>query len=287
MKFTKKIISLILILNILLLSLTGCSLETNNQNSDNINKSKELKVHYINVGQGDSILVQVNGKNLLIDAGPASNKDDLLKYLAKQNIKKLDYVVVTHPHEDHIGGMKEIIDKYKIDQFYAPKITLDTKTFENMVTSLSNKKLKINVAKTGVTLDLGLNVTCEMLAPNNTNYESINNYSAVIMLKYGSSKFLFMGDAEALSEKEILKNGTDVSCDVLKIGHHGSSSSSSKAFLDKSNPKIAVISCGKNNDYGHPNKVTLSELKKRNIKIYRTDINNTIVLTSDGSHINY
>lgn len=287
MKFTKKIISSVLILTLILLPLTGCSLETNSQNTDSITQSKELKVHYINVGQGDSILVQVNGKSLLIDAGPESNKDDLLKYLAKQNIKKLDYVVVTHPHEDHIGGMKEIIERYKIGQFYAPKVTQDTKVFENMIKALSDKNLKINVAKANITLDLGDNVKCEMLSPINTKYESINNYSAVIMLKYGSSKFLFMGDAEALSEKEILQSGADVSCDVLKIGHHGSSTSSSKAFLDKANPKIAVISCGKDNDYGHPNKVTLQELKKRNIKVYRTDINNTILLKSDGTDIKY
>lgn len=285
MKKFKKLFCILLVLIISITVFSGCL--TKSTAPTQINESfNGIKVHYINVGQGDSILVQVNNKNLLIDAGPEDASEKLLSYLSKQNIKKLDYVVATHPHEDHIGGMTSIIKKYKIGKFYAPKKTTDTKTFEKMIDTLSDKKMKINVAKAGVTLDLGNNASCEMIAPNKSSYESLNNYSAVIMIKYGSSKFLFMGDAEKLSEKEILASKKDILCDVLKVGHHGSNSATSKDFLSAVSPSIAVISCGKNNDYGHPHKQTLSALKEKNIKVYRTDINNTIVITSDGKSIN-
>lgn len=281
LKFHKKYLQIILVLLIVIFSLSGCS----SDNSSSTYAQNVMKVNYIDVGQGDSILIQVNGKNLLIDAGPNESTDKLMSYLKKQNIKKLDYIVATHPHEDHIGGMSSVIKKYAIGEFYAPKKMTNTKTFENMVSALKSKNIKINVATAGVNLDLGKNVTCEMIAPNNTNYENLNNYSAVIKITYGNSKFLFTGDAEKLSENEILNENHDISCDVLKVGHHGSTSSSSKPFLDKVAPKIAVISCGKNNDYGHPHHGTTEELKKRNIQIYRTDIDGSIILISDGKKI--
>lgn len=275
---------LVLIISITVFS--GCS--TKSTAPTQINESfNGIKVHYINVGQGDSILVQVNNKNLLINAGP----EEMLRkncFLIFQNkiLKNLIMLLLHTLYQDHIGGMTSIIKKYKIGKFYAPKKTTDTKTFEKMIDTLSDKKMKINVAKAGVTLDLGNNASCEMIAPNKSSYESLNNYSAVIMIKYGSSKFLFMGDAEKLSEKEILASKKDILCDVLKVGHHGSNSATSKDFLSAVSPSIAVISCGKNNDYGHPHKQTLSALKEKNIKVYRTDINNTIVITSDGKSIN-
>jgi competence protein ComEC len=265
---------------VVLCALTSCTHSIANTLNPHI-----LKVHYIDIGQGDSILVQINGKNLLIDSGPTENSSKLISYLSKQNIQKLDYVVVTHPHEDHIGGMSEVIKKYKINSFYAPYVTTTTRAFSNMVKDLKKKELKINSAYAGVSLDLGSGVSCKMLAPNSTSYENLNDYSAVIKITYGNSKFLFMGDAQKLSEEEILQNNMDVSCDVLKIGHHGSSTASSKEFLDMAAPKIAVISCGKGNDYGHPHTATLNSLNSRNIKFYRTDIDGTVVITSDGKTI--
>lgn len=285
LRIRKKYIKIFAALVILISFITGCSNSPSSENISNIENKNIMKVNYIDVGQGDSILVQVNGKNLLIDAGPNDNTDKLISYLNKQNIKKLDYVVATHPHEDHIGGMDVVIKKYEIGQFYAPKKTANTKTFESMITALKSKNLKINSAKAGINLDLGENTKCEILAPNSTNYEDVNNYSAVIKITYGDSKFLFTGDAEKLSEKEILSKNYDIDSDVLKVGHHGSSTSSSKAFLDKVSPKIAVISLGKNNDYGHPHKETTAELKKRNIQTYRTDIDGSVVLISDGKKV--
>ena len=285
MHYLRKHLRLIALVLILLLTFAGCSpVNTNTINNYNTTNKNKLIVHYIDVGQADSILVQVNGKNLLIDAGNRDDGSKVVAYLQKQDVKKLDYVIATHPHEDHIGGMSDVIKKYPIVDFYAPKKTNNTKVFENMINALNGKKIK--TAKAGVELDLGENVKCEMLAPNSSDYDDLNDYSAVVKLTYGDKKFLFMGDAEKLSEKEMLNNNLDLSCDVLKAGHHGSSTSSSKEFLDKSSPKIAVISCGKNNDYGHPHKETLAEFKKRNVTVYRTDIDGTIVLTSDGKKIN-
>lgn len=278
-KKSLKILSIILLFALLF---TGCQTVNSNEafSSKNVDK---LVIHYIDVGQADSILIQVNSKNLLIDAGNNDDKDKIISYLQKQGVKKLDYVIATHPHEDHIGSMSAVIKKFPIGDFYAPKVTNTTKTFENMITALNGKKVKI--AKAGVELNLGENVKCEMLAPNSDKYEDLNNYSAVIKITYGDNKFLFMGDAEKLSENEILSKNFDISSDVIKIGHHGSSSSSSKVFLDKVSPKIAVISCGRNNDYGHPHKETLSELKSRKITTYRTDIDGNIILISDGKKI--
>lgn len=285
MTFKKKFVSLILAIIFLVSILTGCSSSSSSTKFTNEVKNG-LVVHYIDVGQGDSILVQYKNKNLLIDAGKKNAESDVINYLNKQGVKKLDYVVATHPHEDHIGGMEGVIGNFTIDKFFAPKKTANTKVFKDMINALRKKGLKINVAKAGVTLDLGNDINCEMLAPNNSSYEDLNNYSAVIKITYNKTKFLFMGDAETLSENEILDNKLDVSCDVLKVGHHGSSSSTSKNFLNEASPKIAIISCGKGNDYGHPHKVTLKKLQKKNIKVLRTDIQGNIVITSDGNEIN-
>ncbi|MGE5628888.1 MAG: ComEC/Rec2 family competence protein [Solirubrobacterales bacterium] len=275
-----KTLSLIMLLVLLL---TGCnSPPASNTITDN---PDILKVDYIDVGQGDSILIQLNGKNMLIDAGTNESQGKLLAYLKNQNIRKLDYVIATHPHEDHIGGMAEVIKSFEIGAFYAPKKVANTKTFEDMVNALKSKNLKIDTAKEGVVINFGSNANCLMLAPNSENYEDVNNYSAVIKLTYKNTSFLFTGDAQKLSEKEMLDKGLDLSCDVLKVGHHGSSTSSSAAFLDKASPKVAVISCGKNNDYGHPHKQTVTTLKKRNIKIYRTDVDGTVLIESDGKNI--
>lgn len=279
----KNFSKLIAILIIVIFSFCSCTSSKNVMNSPL--EKNILKISYIDVGQGDSTLIQINDKNILIDAGPNDSIDKLMSYLSKQNIKKFDYIIATHPDEDHIGGMSSVIKKYNIGKFYAPKKLSNTRTFENMIKALSSKNLKINQGQQGINLDLGKNVVCEMLAPNNTKYENTNNYSIVLKITYGNTKFLFTGDAEKISEQEMLSKDLDLSADVLKIGHHGSSSSTSEEFLDKVNPKIAVISCGKDNKYGHPHKQTLAKLKNKKIKIYRTDVDGSIVLTSDGKSI--
>ncbi|MBE6063292.1 MAG: MBL fold metallo-hydrolase [Clostridium butyricum] len=248
--------------------------------------SNNMVVHYIDVGQGDCILIQVNNKNLLIDSGPSSSKHKLMKYLKKLNISKFDYVIATHPHEDHIGNMSTLIDSFNITNFYAPKVSDNSKTFEEMIYSLKKKNLKITPIKRGTdNIDLGNNTNVYVFSPINTSYDNLNNYSAVLKIQYGNTSFLFTGDAEKEVEQDILNHNDNITADVIKIGHHGSSTSTTPNFLKAVNPSASIISVGKNNVYNHPDKKTLNLLVKNKIPIYRTDINKNIVLISDGNTI--
>ncbi|NRT89345.1 ComEC/Rec2 family competence protein [Clostridium beijerinckii] len=279
---------LLVFLAILLFSFSIVSCGPTNFNSNKANNADPNKmfVHYIDVGQGDCILVQVNNKNLLIDSGPKSDRKKLFNYLSGLNLNKLDYVIATHPHEDHIGNMDDIIKTYSIGTFYAPKVESTTKSFEDLVDALKDKNLKVHVLKNNSTsIDLGENTKVNVFSPNKDFYDNLNNYSPVIKIQYGNTSFLFTGDAEKKVEKEILNNNEDISADVLKVGHHGSSTSTSKDFLKKVNPSIAVISVGKDNIYNHPDASTTKLLDENNIKTYRTDKDGTIVICSDGSNI--
>lgn len=256
-----------------------------NFNKTNVNP-KEMKIHFIDVGQGDSILIQVNYKNLLIDSGSKSEKDKLIKYLKTLNITQFDYVIATHPHEDHIGNMDYIINNYKIVNFYSPKVTSDTPSFENMTEALARKNLKIKVLKANTSsIDLGYNTIFEIFSPNLENYDNLNNYSPIIKITYGNNFFLFTGDAEEDIEREVLSKNFNLKSDVLKVGHHGSSTSSCIDFINAVNPKISIISVGKYNTYGHPTINTLNNLK--NTSLFRTDKNGSIIITSDGKSIKY
>ncbi|SHI96849.1 competence protein ComEC [Clostridium cavendishii DSM 21758] len=271
---------------LILILISTIALACNSNTNKSLN-NKNLTVHYFDVGQGDSMLVQVNNKNLLIDAGTSEAKDELIKDIKELNIKKLDYVIATHPHEDHIGSMDDIIKTFDIGKFYAPKVTTNTKTFQNMITELKNKGLKINTINSNSKpdIDLGADTKFEVFAPNSEKYENLNNYSPIIKITYKNNSFLFTGDAERISEKEVLDKNLNVKADVLKLGHHGSKTSTSKDFFNAVNPKIAIISVAKKNDYGHPNKETINLLNKSGIKYYMTSDEGTITLNSDGHSI--
>lgn len=245
-----------------------------------------VTVHYINVGQGDSILIQQDGHNMLIDAGTNASENTVVNYLKSKGVTKLDYVIGTHPHEDHIGGLDKVIDNFAVDKVIMPKVTHTTQTFKDVITSIQNKGLKITVPTVGDKYSLGV-ADFTILAPNNSSYSNLNNYSIVIKLKFGNRAFIFTGDAESLSEGEILAKQLDITGDVLKLGHHGSKTSTTQAFLNKVNPKYAVVSCGKNNSYKHPHQETLNKLKAKNIKVYRTDETGTITATSNGSSLSF
>ena len=282
--YLRKTYLFIFLLSILISTLLiGCNtLTSDNGHVD----STKMIVHYIDVGQGDSILIQVNNKNLLIDAGPNSDKKKLLNYLSSLNLDKLDYVIATHPHEDHIGNMDNVINNYNVLAFYAPKVQTTTKTFEKMVDSLKSKNLKINVIKKGTdSIDLGENTKVTVFSPTKDSYEDLNNYSPVIKIQYGKTSFLFTGDAQKDVEKEILASNEDISADILKVGHHGSSTSTTNDFLKKVNPSIGVISVGQDNTYNHPNDDTIKRLNENKVTIYRTDKDGTVVFSSDGSKI--
>lgn len=249
--------------------------------------SNAMMIHFIDVGQGDSILIQVNNKNMLIDSGPKESQSDLLNYLDSLKLEKLDYIIATHPHEDHIGNMYSVIKQYDIGEFYAPKITHTSKSFERMVESLIAKNKKINVLDIHTkSISLGDNTTLHIYSPEPKDYgNNLNLYSAVFKIKYGNTSFLFTGDAEKVNEEDILKVNNSIKSDVLKIAHHGSSTSTSTSFYEAVNPKVAIISVGKDNSYNHPNTKILELLKSKSTNIYRTDKDSTIILISDGNTI--
>lgn len=248
-----------------------------------ITPGEELKVHFLDVGQGDSIFIELpTNETILIDASIKDASDKIINYLKEEKVSKIDYVFATHPHSDHIGGMSAVIKAFDIGQIYMPKAVTTTKTYENLLLTIKDKNLKIKTAKAGNTIIDTDDLKLVVLAPNQDSYESLNNYSIVLKLTYKEKRFLFTGDAETLSEKEITG---DVEADVLKVGHHGSRTSTSQAFLNKVNPSYAVISVGLNNDYKHPHQEVLDRLEKKNIKIYRTDQNGDIIFTTDGYNI--
>jgi len=248
--------------------------------------SEKLEVHFLDVGQADSILVQLpNSQTMLIDAGNNPDANFVVDYIKEAGVKKIDYLVGTHPHEDHIGGLDLVIKSFDIGRVIMPNITHTTKTFKDVLLAVQDKELKITKAEAGKMLLDESGLTIKILAPKGTDYKDLNNYSSVIKITFGNTGFLFQGDAEDLIEDEILTGGTDVKADVLKIGHHGSNSSSTKAYLEAVNPTYTVISVGAGNDYGHPHQETLDRLKNAGVQIYRTDIMGTLIFTSDGNKI--
>lgn len=245
-----------------------------------------LRVHFIDVGQGDCELVQLpDGQNMLIDAGTNDAGPTVVSYLKSIGITKIDYLIGTHPHEDHIGGMDNVVASFSIGKIYMPRVTTTTATFEDLLKAIQAKNLKIITAKAGIKIadKNGLQIT--LLAPCKTNYEELNDWSAVTKVQFKNTSFLFTGDAQEQSENEMLSSGTNLKADVLKVGHHGSHSSTSNSFLKAVSPKYAVISVGAGNDYGHPHQVTLDKLTAAGIKTYRTDENGTVVMVSDGTNI--
>jgi competence protein ComEC len=248
------------------------------------NAGKDLIVSIIDVGQADSILIQLpNSQSMLIDAGNNGDGDDVVSFIRGKGISKIDYVLATHPHEDHIGGMDDVINGFDIGKVYMPRATTTTATFEDMLLAIQSKGLKVDTASAGVTILDSDGLSIKLLAPVGSGYDDLNNFSAVAKLTYGSTSFLFQGDAEGLSETEMLDSGANLSADVLKVGHHGSDSSTIDEFLTKVSPKFAAISCGTDNQYGHPTQAVLDRLA--DIKTYRTDLNGTITFVSNGKEV--
>ncbi|AQW24158.1 ComEC/Rec2 family competence protein [Clostridium perfringens] len=281
----KKIISSIIgIIVVLLAGYFGIDLTQDSK----VPKDSELMISYMDVGQGDAEYIKVNGNDILIDAGPRSNSKELLEQLKAKNIDDFELVIATHPHEDHIGGMVDVFKEYEVKAFYSPKITHTTKTYENLVKAVKDEGLKTKELKGGMVIDLGEGAKFEVFTPQKSEYEELNDYSPIMKLSFGDTSYLFTGDAEKLAEEEALaKYKTSLDSDVIKFGHHGSSSSSSNAFIEAVSPKYGIISCAKDNKYGHPHRETLDIIKKYNIKTFRTDTDGEIILTSDGKSINF
>lgn len=275
--------TILLVLCLLITTVTcGCDVSDNTQVS-----YSGLTVSFIDIGQGDSILLQCKDESMLIDAGENDKGDTVVNYLESHNATNLKYAVGTHPHSDHIGGMDTVLKNIQTDTLICPKVTYNSKTWKDVETEAKSQNTKIEYANAGESYTLG-DATFTIISPKKNHiYSDCNNYSVVIKADYGENSFLFTGDAEKLVEDEILESNYNIKADVLKVGHHGSSTSSSEKFLNKVSPKYAVISCGVNNEYGHPHKETLEKLKERNIKTYRTDLEGTVVAQSDGKEIRF
>lgn len=284
----KSIIMLLLITLLTVFSFAGCGDDSNatsdvNSGTSPQKLSGELRVSFLDVGQGDSIFIELpNEETMLIDAGNPADASSITKYIQDAGYDEIDYVVATHPHGDHIGGMADIIKTFDIGSIYMPKAGNNTASFENLLDVIDEKGYEISTAKAGVNVLNDGNLNIDIIAPVESSYSDLNNYSAVIKLNYGSTSFLFMGDAEKLVENQIT---AEVNADVIKVGHHGSEYSSGESFIEAVSPKYAVISVGVGNQYGHPSNETLKTLNSVGSTIYRTDLDGTIAFTSDGSNI--
>lgn len=240
-----------------------------------------ISAHFIDIGQGDSILIELpNHECMLIDAGIANKGEYIENYIISTGYDTIDYLIATHPHADHIGSMDYIVSNMDIGSIYMPKVSTTTKTYERFLEAVQEKGMKIKSARAGMSIVDEEDLNVDILAPVEIDEGDLNNCSIIIKITYESDSYLFIGDAE---KEELSTVTADMSADVLKVGHHGSRTSTTEEFLEEVNPEYAVISCGIDNDYGHPHKETINLLKKFDIEYYRTDLQGTITITSDGS----
>jgi competence protein ComEC len=248
-----------------------------------------LEVSFIDVGQGDSTLITDGAHSILIDAGEVEYADTVIEFIESKGIKKLDLVIATHPHSDHLGGLPEVLEKIKTDEIIIPKIPDDktptTKIYETFLDTADAQNITLRETFAGDSFEIG-DIHFTVLSPKtDADYDDLNDYSTVVLIAYGDTRWLFTGDAEKPAEKDLLASGVNLSADVLSVGHHGSGNSSTVDFLEAVEPQIAVISCGRDNEYGHPSAEALSRLALYTDRIYRTDKDGTITLITNGETI--
>ncbi len=244
----------------------------------------ELKVHFIDVGQGDCTLIESKGECMLIDAGPDDVGTKIQKYLMDEGITKIDYFVLTHPDSDHIGSADVVATKFDIGKIYMSSFIKDNKYYHDMLDAFAYKNLKWAIPKEGDSFELG---DAHVSIIHSKEYEDPNNSSLCIKVTCGETSFLFAGDAEAAAEEDMVNQNADLSATVYHVSHHGSYTSSTQTFLDHVKPEYAVISCAKDNDYGHPHQETLDKLKTQNIALFRIDQQGGIIAYSDGKEIEW
>lgn len=257
-------------------------------------EAKRFSVNVLDVGQGDSILVLADGHSLLIDAGEAEYSDEVISFLKASGVEHLDYIIGTHPHSDHIGGMAKIIRSVGADKIIVPKLpdsmVPTTVTYEKFLNAVKDSGGKLTAAKAGKVYELaeidGKKVTITILTPvEGKVYDDLNNYSVSARIDYGSISWLFTGDLSEDGEKDLVESGADIDTTAYKVAHHGSSGASCSSFLKEVTPSMAVISCGKDNSYGHPTDAALTRIEKYTDRIYRTDLLGTISVYSDGKKL--
>lgn len=290
MKDCAKILKIIVAVCLSALLLSSCSAvdsayffsEETTENEE-IYNSDDLTVRFLDVGQADSILVTCGSSSMLIDGGNVADGDFVADWVTSST-EKLDYVVNTHPHEDHCGGLADVVESVRVENAVISPETADSKCYNNFISELKEKNVNTFTAEPGMEFSVG-EAVCTVIGPVDSSSSDLNNASVIIRMEYAGKVFLFMGDAESEEERSVIQAGYDVSCDVLKAGHHGSSTSSGYIFLREAMPDFVVVSVGANNSYGHPDKNTLSRFEDAGAAVYRTDINGTVNVTveKDGS----
>ncbi len=271
---------------LVLLLLCGCVPETDSDAQPvSGDELTGLTVHFIDVGQADCALLQCGGQNMLIDGGNVEDSSLVVSYLQGQGVDDLDYVVCTHAHEDHVGGLSGPLNVCTVGQVFAPVTQYDSKAFSNFVKYTEQQGLELTVPQVDSSFALG-GAQVTVLGPRK-EYDDTNNTSLVLRVEYGETVFLFTGDMESTAEKDLLEAGCDLDATVLKVGHHGSSTSSSYVFLREVMPQYAVISVGQDNSYGHPHEEVMSRLYDAQVTVYRTDEQGTVVAFSDGETVQF
>jgi competence protein ComEC len=244
-----------------------------------------VKVHFIDIGQGDATFIEILGQTMLIDAGEKEHAEKIIEYLKSYDVEKLDYVIATHPHEDHIGGMGEVLSAFDVASFYMPDKHLVTKSFQHMMSEVKNHGLDPLYIKGGMVLNFSEDIRLEFLSPNRDSYLNPNNYSPIMRLVVGNNAFLFTADAEELIEQEVLRLGVPLEAEVMKVPHHGSKTSSSEAFLEKVTPRYGVVTSGLGNDHNLPSPEILERYDTLGIQILLTEELGTIVFGSKGNEV--
>ena len=277
------------------LALTGCgsssasSSGTTTAAKEGSGKQSTLTVRMLDIGQGDSFLLEKDGKFVLIDAGDIEHRDAMVALLKKYHVKTISKVIITHPHADHLGGMLAVFKNFKVESIYDDGMPANTSSYKNYLKQIEANKIPYKALKAGDTLSFFDGVSFKVVGPvkkitNQKGNSDFNNNSIVGRLTYGHFSMLFTGDAEKEEEQSILSQKATLKSDVLKAGHHGSRTSTSPDFLKAVGPKEVFISCGQGNDYGHPHKETMTKLEKAKVHIYRTDRDGTVTLTTSGDN---
>ncbi|MBA4688739.1 MAG: MBL fold metallo-hydrolase [Candidatus Galacturonibacter soehngenii] len=290
-KKQNKLLSSIIISIIIIASTIWSKENIENTNNNSLANDSfavaSMQVHFIDVGQADSILILSDDEAMLVDAGNNEDGTYLVKYLKEQGISKLKYVIATHPHEDHIGGMDDVINNFTVETVLMPDVTHTTKTFEDVLNAMNENDLGITIPSVGEEYEIG-KAKFVVIAPNKEMDENnLNDASIGVKLVNGNNRFIMCGDAPKFSEKEMLQSGIDLSAQVYKVSHHGSNTATTDAFLKAISPEYAIIQCGENNSYGHPHKETLHKLEQMGVIVLRNDKNGTIIAISDGNKIQW